>query len=46
MDFNFDTSPTDEAQNNNPPQQQGGSNPTNLDKMLNMDFQPFTENNE
>jgi len=46
MDFNFDTSPTDEAQNNNPPQQQGGSNPTNLDQMLNMDFQPFTENNE
>ena len=45
MDFNFDTSPTDEAQNNNPPQQQGGSNLTNLDQMLNMDFQPFTENN-
>ena len=45
MDFNFDTSPTDEAQNNNLPQQQGGSNLTNLDQMLNMDFQPFTENN-
>ena len=46
MDFNFDTSPTDEPQNNNPPQQQGESNLTNLDQMLNMDFQPFTENNE
>ena len=46
MDFNFDTSPTNEDQNNNPPQQQGGSNLTNLDQMLNMDFQPLTENNE
>jgi dipeptidase len=46
MDFNFDTSPSNEAQNNNPPQEQGESKLTNLDQMLNMDFQPFTENNE
>ena len=46
MDFNFDTSPTNEDQNNKPPQEQGESKLTNLDQMLNMDFQPFTENNE
>ena len=46
MDFNFDTSPSNETQNNNQPQQQGESNLTNLDQMLNMDFKPFTEQNE
>ena len=46
MDFNFDTSPSNETQNNNQPQQQGESNLTNLDQMLNMDFQPFTGQNE
>ena len=46
MDFNFDTSPSNENQNNNQPQQQGESNLTNLDQMLNMDFQPFTGQNE
>ena len=46
MDFDFDTSPSNEPQNNNPPQQQGESNLTNLDQMLNMDFQPFTDQNE
>ena len=46
MDFNFDTSPSNETQNNNQPQQQRESNLTNLDQMLNMDFKPFTEQNE
>ena len=46
MDFNFDTSPSNETQNNNQPQQQGESNLTNLDQMLNMDFQPLTGQNE
>ena len=46
MDFNFDTSPSNETQNNNQPQQQGESNLTNLDQILNMDFQPLTGQNE
>ena len=46
MDFNFDTSPSNETQNNNQTQQQGESNLTNLDQMLNMDFQPLTGQNE
>ena len=45
MDFNFDTSPSNEANNNpsNPPEE---SKLSNLDQMLNMDFQPFTDQNQ
>ena len=45
MDFNFDTSPSNEANNNpsNPPEE---SKQSNLDQMLNMDFQPFTDQNQ
>jgi len=44
MDF-FDTLPSNEANNNpsNPPEE---SKQTNLDQMLNMDFQPFTDQNQ
>ena len=42
MDFDFDTSPTNNEQNN-PPEE---SKLTNLDQMLNMEFQPFPEQNE
>ena len=45
MDFNFDTSPSNENQNNNPPEQ-SESNLNNLDQILNMDFQPLTGQNE
>ena len=46
MDFNFDTSPATEEQNNNQSQPQENKNLTNLDQMLNMDFQPFTDDNQ
>ena len=39
MDFDFDTSPANNEQNN-PPEE---SKLTNLDQMLNMEFQPFPE---
>ena len=42
MDFDFDTSPTNNEQNN-PPEE---SKLTNLDQMLNMEFQPFPEQNQ
>ena len=42
MDFDFDTSPTNNKQNN-PPEE---SKLTNLDQMLNMEFQPFPEQNQ
>ena len=42
MDFDFDTSPTNNEQNN-PPEE---SKITNLDQMLNMEFQPFPEQNQ
>ena len=45
MDFNFDTSPSNENQNNNPPEK-SESNLNNLDQILNMDFQPLTGQNE
>ena len=45
MDFNFDTSPSNEANNNpsNPPEE---SKQSNLDQMLNMDFQPLSDQNQ
>ena len=46
MDFNFDTSPSNEGQNNNPSQPSGESKLTNLDQMLNMDFQPLNDQNQ
>ena len=42
MDFDFDTSPANNEQNN-PPEE---SKLTNLDQMLNMEFQPFPEQNQ
>ena len=41
MDFNFDTSQSNDQ--NNPPEE---SKLTNLDQMLNMDFQSFSEQNQ
>jgi hypothetical protein len=46
MDFNFDTSPSNEGSNNNPSQPSGDQKLTNLDDMLNMDFQPLSEQNQ
>ena len=46
MDFNFDTSPVNEEQNNNQSQPEENKNQTNLDQMLNMEFQPFTDDNQ
>ena len=46
MDFNFDTSPVNEEQNNNQSQPEENKNQTNLDQMLNMEFQPFTDYNQ
>ena len=46
MDFNFDTSPANEEQNNNQTQPEENKNLTNLDQMLNMEFQPFTDDNQ
>ena len=46
MDFDFDTSPPNDSQNNNTSNQPEESKLTNLDQMLNMDFQPFTEQNQ
>ena len=46
MDFDFDTSPPNDTQNNNTSNQPEESKLTNLDQMLNMDFQPFTEQNQ
>ena len=45
MDFDFDTSPTNDAQNNNQSQPSGEQKMANLDDMLNMDFQPLTDQN-
>ena len=46
MDFNFDTSPSNEGQNNNPSEPREESKLTNLDQMLNMDFQSFNDQNQ
>ena len=46
MDFDFDTSPPNDTQNNNTSNQPEESKLTNLDQMLNMDFQPSTEQNQ
>ncbi len=46
MDFNFETSPSNEDQNNNPSQNQEEPKQTNLDQMLNMDFQPLNDQNQ
>ena len=46
MDFNFDTSPTNEEQNNNQSQPQEDQKLTNLDDMLNMEFKPLTDDNQ
>jgi len=46
MDFNFDTSPTNEEPNNNQSQPQEDQKQTNLDDMLNMEFKPFTDDNQ
>ena len=45
MDFNFETSPSNEVNNNpsNPPEE---SKQSNLDQMLNMDFQPIIDQNQ
>ena len=45
MDFDFDTSPTNDPQNNNQSQPSGEQKMANLDDMLNMDFQPLTDQN-
>ena len=45
MDFDFDTSPINDAQNNNQSQPSGEQKMTNLDDMLNMDFQPLADQN-
>ena len=45
MDFDFDTSPTNDAQNNNQSQPSGEQKMTNLDDILNMDFQPLADQN-
>ena len=45
MDFNFDTSPSNEG-NNNPSHPSGDQKITNLDDMLNMDFQPLSDKNQ
>ena len=46
MDFNFDTSPSNEGSNNNQFQRSGDQKFTNLDDMLNMDFQPLSDKNQ
>jgi DNA gyrase/topoisomerase IV subunit A len=46
MDFDFGTSPSNEEQNNNQSQPSGDQKLTNLDDMLNMDFQPLNEQNQ
>ena len=46
MDFDFGTSPSNEEQNNNQSQPSGEQKLTNLDDMLNMDFQPLNEQNQ
>ena len=46
MDFNFDTSPSNEGSNNNQFQPSGDQKFTNLDDMLNMDFQPLSDKNQ
>ena len=46
MDFNFDTSPSNEGSNNNQFQPTGDQKFTNLDDMLNMDFQPLSDKNQ
>ena len=45
MDFDFDTSPTNDAQNNNQSKPSDEQKMTSLDDMLNMDFQPLTDQN-
>ena len=45
MDFDFDTSPTNDDQNNNQSKPSGEQKMTSLDDMLNMDFQPLTDQN-
>ena len=45
MDFDFDTSPSNDAQNNNQSQPSGEQKMTNLDDILNMDFQPLADQN-
>ena len=46
MDFDFDTSPSNEGSNNNQSQPSGDQKLTNLDDMLNMDFQPLNDQNQ
>ena len=46
MDFDFGTSPTNEGENNNQSQPSGDQKLTNLDDMLNMDFQPLNDQNQ
>ena len=46
MDFDFGISPSNEEQNNNQSQPSGDQKLTNLDDMLNMDFQPLNEQNQ
>jgi len=46
MDFDFDTSPSNEGPNNNQSQPSGDQKLTNLDDMLNMDFQPLNDQNQ
>ena len=46
MDFDFGTSPSNEEQNNNQSQPSGDQKLTNLDDMLNMDFQPLNDQNQ
>ena len=46
MEFEFGTSPSNEEQNNNQSQPSGDQKLTNLDDMLNMDFQPLNDQNQ
>ena len=46
MDLNFDISPSNEGPNNNPSQSSGDQKLSNLDDMLNMDFQPMFDKNQ
>ena len=46
MSFDFDTSPTNDVQNNNQSQPLGEQKMANLEDMLNMEFQPITDQNE
>ena len=46
MDFDFGTSPSNEGENNNQSQPSGDQKLTNLDDMLNMDFQPLNDQNQ